>query len=106
MEEERKIMSGSAAQQPLLDTPSAVIPESPILAAARAIPPKTVEELQAQKDALMQERTDLISKHNEAIQVLQTKANQLSEAHNTKVSKINTHMVELQGAIKLLSGEL
>ena len=99
-------MDGQDAQQPLLDVPSAVIPESPVLEAARRIPPKTIEDLQQEKDKLMQERTDLISKHNEAIQVLQTEATAISQAHNVEVSKINTRMVELQGGIKLLSGEL
>ena len=54
----------------------------------------------------MAERAELIKQHNESIQQLQTQANGIVEAHNAATSRITTRLVELQGGIKLLNGEL
>jgi hypothetical protein len=99
-------MSGNTVQQGLIEGHQAVMPASHVLKAAQSLPAKTVEDLQGEHDALMAERAQLINRHNESIQRLQAQANELVEAHNAATSRITTRLVELQGGIKLLNGEL
>tara|TARA_Y100000034_G_C6839247_1_gene379514 strand:+ start:103 stop:399 length:297 start_codon:yes stop_codon:yes gene_type:complete len=98
-------MSGADTQQNLLSTESP-LPASPVLEVAKSIPPRTLDDLRDEKDALMEKRAEMTRQHNEAIQDLQTQADKLVKAHNERMGKLNTRTVELQGAIKLLSGEL
>ena len=83
-----------------------VMPASPLIDAALEAPSLTLEEIEARIEQLDSQKAKEVDTFKATISELQKKADKISQAHNKSLASINTKRVELQGARKLLTGDL